>query len=340
MKKKGAVLIIFLVLFVSPLFPTIAQDDGCQPDLVVATFAEAVTSGDVSSWKDDYLNGTCPDPIKFGVRALVSTYDGMRTSVAPSEGSTSGENLPDITVAGEKPVVQFANVLGVGDTIEVNSSGYYDSQQCSTIPGAVVEIAPRVFVTAPITQVRQITQSSQGHSILYTDGQEMTGNAVFSITGSNGQSYDVSGVSQFNLISLPEADATATPNAQTETALWQVELPDLSLTFTGTNPDFRYRWAGCNVTVIGGSPFGASAAFNFAFNDQELRVNISDFSQISSIEGVLTVMAPTGQQTAGRISLGTDRRTSSNWFLRLNIGGQRTIWVASSVDFVLRNISG
>ncbi|MBZ0278950.1 MAG: hypothetical protein K8I60_22580 [Anaerolineae bacterium] len=314
-----------------------SEDDSCQPSVVVNAFAEAITADQVSAWEDAYLAGNCPEAIKTGVQSLVRTYEAMQVAAPTTETvTTPPDELPEVTVGGEHPVVEFSNVLGLGGRMNVDRSGYRDDQRCIYIGGVVIEIMPRLFVSAPLVNVRRITQTDETYRVLYTDGQVMSGHSVFTLFDTDGKTYDMAGVSNYTLISVPETQPPdATPEGR---QLWQVTLPDDGLEFTGENPNFYYRWAGCNVTVIGGSPTGTSSSFNLTFNDQQLRVNISDFAAVSMLDDAITVTAPNGQQTTGTLSVGSDRTTDTRWFLRLEIGGGRTLWVDSGAHFTLSKV--
>ncbi len=316
-----------------------AQEDVCQPEVVVRSFAEAIATGNIENWERGYVEGSCPGSVIQGARALVSLLQSMQQATSPLPAPDAA--LPELTTGGEYPTVQFSDALGRGGTIEVARVQRYDDTRCIPMPGVALEVVPGVFVTAPVTAVRQIRQVGDQHSVLYIDGQEIAGRIDFTLTGADDTGYDMTAISQMSLLSIPDAEDSAGSSAEEAPDFWQLEITGLNLSFTVDSPDFRYRWVNCNTTVLGGSPYGSTRSFTFSFNEQELKVNLTDFVTIAHLEGETTVTTPGGQSTTGSLAVGNDRdTTTSRYFLRANLGGERQIWVDSSAGFVLARTGG
>lgn len=80
--KRFLLLVTIIGLFGSA---THTQDDVCDPNHVINSFALAASQDAVPLWMADYLNANCSEQIEDGMQLLAAAYDAMTRNLVPFE---------------------------------------------------------------------------------------------------------------------------------------------------------------------------------------------------------------------------------------------------------------
>lgn len=266
--------------------------------------------------------------------------------VEPSASHLSIEaGLPSVERKGTTTVVQLTNILGIETDVQVGSL-LPANEHLSSIGNVVLEIAPEVFIGARLETFRRATRHQEdGYSVLFADGQRLTGKLAGTLVGTDQRRYNLPDLIEVALTSLPEISSMpyhGIPTSQTSTEAWVLQVTQpIEATYTVTNTGFLTRaWVGSGFPPGSGSEVNLTGkTFWILFNNQEVEVNLVDFEHLKfsrTSPAEIVVSTPKGTVTSALLVRDTHKRVTQHWYFTAKLlDCERHIALGQSTVFSL-----
>jgi hypothetical protein len=308
--KQSIRMLLLISLAAMGISSAAAQGDPCTREAVVASFAAAVSAGNVETWVQSYTSGECPQLIKDGALALANAYEQM--ALQPADRTT-------VKYEGDLPVVELTlydvtTTFAVLQTIIPTDSWTYPRHLGSVYSDGAyrniaLAIAPNVFIVSPLSSFREAHRDQGEHVVTFADGQVMRGNLRTELDAKGDKSYFLDFADQLTLISLPVSFASPAPVNETPDTIWTLHITQpVDVTFTGADPFFANQFYSTEGYLSGGVYIdAASDTFEITTDGQKTLGNIADFEEISFLGAgengqSVTLTYPEGKLVSGEIT--------------------------------------
>lgn len=297
-----------------------AQDNVCDPNDVVLSFADAVRSDTVDDWLSGYVGGNCSDSIKAGATALFDSYQAMVASGASEDSAIAPDQIETVAIpiSGDNPVIRVNDVLGLEKEVVVGSTGYEGDAVASSImtyahAGYVqnaigLRIDENTLATIPYANFRTLNMGANAQAtITLANGLTLQGLIMAWVIDSHNEVLDLANTTEVTLLSLPEEP---TP-VDTSTGTWLLEMPD-GESHVVTNPRLVYRYSYTRSNCIGAcgaTGTSASTDFEVEVNGQQAQLDLYVPDQIGfGPEDEIDLILPNGNEVTGTLVLNGFRK--------------------------------